>query len=434
MIQTHQQLLETSREYNTLFSKNEFYPIQKAYTTPHYLVLVIRFPGKTVGCYIGRGHGYEGFQFSEKIAPSYLRIQDKFLDYSRKYLVGARMGRIQVHPDYQSFSFTFKNEHPNNEFIFGYKEHQLFFMRRERDQTYCSWSNAVTLDDSSKLLRSLGATSLVTHEQKKQTIDQYLEGEEKKSSGKLVQKKKEKFLIKKVENIKNDYDLVLNFEKIEEALNADKIDLSKNMFEGFGHKIKFSGAENEWQKRDLIYQKIKKLKKAIGILKQRLDDTQLELENVRAGNFEFEVTKEKAIPLLWNNSLSSKKSSLQNQHNIKNFKLKNVTGVIGLDASSNDAIRSQAAKDHWWFHIDQYTGSHLILKTDDLSQLTQDDYRALGSFLRDQSKLSIDSIPLMFSQVKHVKGIKGVQGKVTVSKPKYLQCHYLSWAEIITLL
>ena len=435
MIQTHQQLLETSREYNTLFSKNEFYPIQKAYTTPHYLVLVIRFPGKTVGCYIGRGHGYEGFQFSEKIAPSYLRIQDKFLDYARKYLVGARMGRVQVCADYQSFSFTFKNEHPDNEFIFGYKDHQLFFMRRERDQNYCSWSNSTTVESSSKLLQNiLGGSVKILTEQKNQTIEQYLGTEEKKASGKLIQKKKEKFLLKKAENIKKDLGLVLNHKKIEEALIAGEIDLSKTSYEGHGQKIKFTGAENEWQRRDLIFQKIKKLKKAVGILEQRLKETELELENVRAGKFEFELTKEKAIPLLWNNTLSSKKTIKQSEHNVKNFKLKNITGVLALDASSNDFIRSQASKDHWWFHIDQYSGSHLIIKTDDLSQLSQEDYRALGSFLRDSSKLKIESIPLIFSQVKNVKGMKGVQGKVIVSKPKYLQCHYQAWAEIITLL
>ena len=80
MLQTHQQLKMICEEYNSLFSKNEFYPLQKAYTTPHFLVFIIRFPGQTVALYIGRGNQYQGIFVSTELPPSYLRVQDRLLD------------------------------------------------------------------------------------------------------------------------------------------------------------------------------------------------------------------------------------------------------------------------------------------------------------------------------------------------------------------
>jgi predicted ribosome quality control (RQC) complex YloA/Tae2 family protein len=123
-----------------------------------------------------------------------------------------------------------------------------------------------------------------------------------------------------------------------------------------------------------------------------------------------------------------------NDYNIKNFKLKNLTGVIGLDAVGNDWIRAQASKDHYWFHIENYTGSHCIIKTDDLTQLSIDDLGAIGSMLRDFSKLEILEIPVLYTQLKNIKGIKGTKGAVTVKKAKHLRCLYSDWKEIISIL
>jgi hypothetical protein len=435
MIQTHQQLLKTSEEYNTLFSKNEFYPIQKAYTTPHFLVLGLRFPGQNVVLYIGRGNQYEGIFISNKFPPSYLRIQDRLLDYVRKYLVGARLGKMEVDDNHFLTLFHFKNEHTDNSFAFGYKDRQLFFIKQSLEEIYTSWNGETSSGKNiAKLVdQLLGERSLPENTHPASwTLDKYFDDEHKKISGKPLQKKKEKFLEKKLNNISHDLEDVKKWHLIEEDLLSEEKEFDSEQTVFHGHKVKFASQLNDWQKRDVVFGKIKKLKRAEKILKTRLSETDEELSKVKGGEFEFEVTKEKAIAPLWQTTRSQKTKD-ESEHNIKNFKIRNLSGTIALDAESNDWLRSNGSKDHYWFHIENYPGAHCLIKTDDLNQLSSEEYSAIASLLRDHSKLEITEIPVIFSQLKNVKGLKGAQGKVLIKKPKYLRCNYIEWKEIITV-
>lgn len=434
MIQTHQQLKLSSEEYNSLFSKNEFYPLQKAYTTPHFLVLSVRFPGKTVAIYIGRGNQFQGVYLHDKLPPSYLRVQDRLLDYLRKYLVGARLGKMEVDDRGMVSLFHFKNEHSDNAFLFGYKERQLFFARQSKEEVYLSWSGeTVAGENLLALVDSFGPDKINAGTSREWSIEDYLKEEEKKISGQPIQRKKEKFLARKINNITEDLSTVKNWNLLQEDLQENRIDLNTDELRVHGQKIKLFGISSTWLKRDLIFKKIKKLKKAEEILSGRLEESRAEFENVKKGEFEFEVTKEKVIQPLWITHTRQQKAS-SSEHNIKNFKLKNLYGVIALDAGGNDFIRSQESKDHYWFHIENYPGSHCIIKTDDLSKLSIEDLSAIASMLRDYSKLDIREIPIIYSQLKNVKGIKGAKGKVTISKLKYLRCLYINWKEIISIL
>ena len=136
---------------------------------------------------------------------------------------------------------------------------------------------------------------------------------------------------------------------------------------------------------------------------------------------------------MWQTGTSSNKVKSGNEYNVKEFKIKNISGAIALDAESNDWLRSQGSKDHYWFHIENYPGSHCLLKTDDISKLSGDDLSAIASMIRDYSRLEIGAIPVIYSQLKNVKGLKGAQGKVLIKKPRYLRCNYIAWTEIITV-
>lgn len=435
MIQTHQQLLTIAEEYNTLFSQNAFYPIQKAYTTPHFLVLGLRFPGQNIVLYIGRGNQYEGFFISNKFPPSYLRIQDRLLDYVRKYLVGARLGKMEVDEKHFLTLFHFKNEHTDNSFSFGYKDRQLFFVKQTKEEIYTSWNGETSSGKNISDLvdKLLGEKTLADNSKASSwTLENYFSDELKKVSGKPIQKKKEKFLEKKINNITHDLNDVQKWHLIEDELLSEEVEFDVNQSVFHGHKIKLSSHLNNWQKRDVIFGKVKKLKRAEGILRTRLMETDEELSKVKVGEFEFEVTKEKAIAPLWQ-TLKSSKSKADGEYNIKHFKIKNLSGVIALDAESNDWLRSQGSKEHYWFHIENYPGAHCLVKTDDISKLTGEDLSAIASLLRDHSQLSISEIPVIYSQLKNVKGLKGAQGKVLIKKPKYLRCNYIKWTEIITI-
>ena len=265
------------------------------------------------------------------------------------------------------------------------------------------------------------------------SIEDYLKEEEKKIGGQPVQRKKEKFLIRKIKNITEDLDCVKKWKLLQDDLNEERLNLDLDELKIYGQKIKFLGLSSPWVKRDAIFKKIKKMKKAEEILSTRLSESKSEYENVQQGNFDFELTKEKIIQPLWITHQKQAKP-ISNHYNIKNFKLKNLTGVIGLDASSNDWIRAEASKDHFWFHIENYTGSHCIIKTDDFTKLSFDELAAVGSMLRDFSKLEILEIPVLYTQVKNIKGVKGAKGKVIVNKAKHFTCLYKDWKEIITII
>ena len=401
-------------------------------------MLGLRFPGQNVVLYIGRGNQYEGFFISNKFPPSYLRIQDRLLDYTRKYLVGARLGKMEVDDNHFLTLFPFKNEHTDNSFSFGYKDRQLFFIRQCKEDVYSSWngetSTGVKITDIIDKL--LGKRSLPdSHRTSSWTLDSYFQDEQKKVSGKPIQKKKEKFLEKKLNNITNDLNDVKKWHLMEDDLLSEEVEVEFGEHQTvlYGHKVKFGPHLNQWQKRDVVFGKIKKLKRAEEILKTRLQETDSELSLVKQGEFEFEVTKEKAIAPLWKTS-SAGRSTERSTYNVKNFQLKKLTGIIALDAESNDWLRAQSSKDHYWFHVENYPGAHCIIKHDDITLLTGEDLSGIASMLRDFSQLEILEIPVVYSQLKNVKGLKGAQGKVLIKKPRYLRCNYINWKEIITII
>jgi hypothetical protein len=417
MIQTHQQLHQSVLDYNSLFSKNEFYPIQKAYSTPHFIVLVVRFAGVTKAIYIGRGNQYQGFYVSEKMPPAFLRTQDRLLDFVRKYLVGARIGKALCSPDSMVFHFNYKNISTENYFLWGYKDRQLFFSKLENVE---SAPFAV-------------ADRPAQNQEANCSIENYLHEQEKKAGGANVVKKMEKFLLRKKKNIEDDFNNALLWKNLLDDLEKDKLDLSASELKVHGQKFKFQKSQNEWDRKNLIYNKIKRLKTAETLLSKRLIEVTEELNKVQSGQFEFSATKEKTIQPIWEGSFEKSKKINQN-YNVISFKLNGVNGVLGLDAHSNDWIRHEAAKEHWWFHIENQTGAHCILKTEDFSLLSFEDLGAIASMLRDYSKLSIVEIPVMYAQVKNIKGVKGSAGKVVVKKPKYLRCVYQDWNARISII
>jgi predicted ribosome quality control (RQC) complex YloA/Tae2 family protein len=164
------------------------------------------------------------------------------------------------------------------------------------------------------------------------------------------------------------------------------------------------------------------------ILKSRLSATETEYNKLLSGEVENEITREVAIQPCWPNQ---KKVVKNHSTNTKNISIKNLSGVIGLNSEGNDAIRNEGNKNHYWFHLESYSGSHCIIKTEDIGQLSFGELSAIASMLRDMSHLEILEIPMLYTQLKYVKGIKGSAGKVIVNKSKHLRCHYISWKDII---
>lgn len=394
-------------------------------------MLVVRVPGQTLYLYIGRGNQYIGIFVSLKAPPSFLRVQDKFLDYVRSHLVGAKISRLNYESDgiTELYKVQFKKDTENNYFSIGYHQRELFFITQEKDLCFTSWDNRIIPKVDLKLIESDFSKHF-----KILDIEKYVDDEEKKSVGVLERKKREKFLIRKIENIKKDIITSEKWKEIENELLEDQIDLSGVEVISHGQKFNLIGLKTDWEKKDFIFKRIKKMKRGFALLSERLQESEKELELTEKGQFKKEITKEKAIQVLWKVSGKNKKQESSSVGDYKEIHFKNLTGIIGLNANGNDQIRSMANKNHFWFHIENYTGSHLILKTDDIGRFTMEDFSFIASVLRDFSKLDILEIPIMFSQVKNLKGMKGVKGEVIVSKPKYMRCIYREWKEIISII
>jgi hypothetical protein len=415
-MQSHSQLLTSCEQYNSLFAENELCLLQKAYTTPHFLILAVRFPGKTIVLYVGRGNQYQGIYLADKIPPSHLRVQDRLLDYIRKYLVGAKLSRINCESNKMLVNLIFKSEGIAQNFYFGWNDRQLHFGIGQADAQF-----------------NFLAPSEEREKKRVKSLEDYLKSKDLEGSKLIVAKKKEKFLDKKIINIKRDIEKNSKWKAIEQKLNAGEIDLTGNEAIVCDEKIKLKNCTNEWQKRDLVFQKIKKLKRGEEILKGRLSLCIKELEDAGLGKVEFTVTKEAVIQPFWPNQKKIKQQSEKNKkQNIRYIKLGRIDGVVGLDASANDEIRKNQKKEYFWFHLENYKGAHCILKTDEINQVSFEQLNAVASMLRDLSHLEILTIPVVYTQLKNVKGVKGNSGKVIVNKGKHLQLQYIEWKSIIS--
>lgn len=364
---------------------------------------------------MGRGNQYQGIYLADKIPPTHLRIQDRFLDYVRKYLVNAKLSKITCEKVKMLISLEFKKEGVNKTFYLGWSDRHLYFDQQKLDESI-----------------GFGVPNESASTRLPWTLEDYLKSKNFEESKKVVQKKKEKFLTKKLQNIKNDIEKNSKWRIIEEKLVAEELDLTGTEIMVAQEKIKFPNCKNEWQKKDQIYKKIKKLRKGEEILQARLLETEAEQLKAQSGAVEFSLTKESAIQPCWP---AQKKNSVRpnTKENIMNLKLGKFNGVVGLDSSGNDSIRSGENKDNFWFHLDNLKGAHCIVKTNDLTQLSPTDLAAIASMLRDLSHLEITEIPMVFTQLKYVKGIKGSSGKVIINKAKHLRCNYISWKEIISI-
>lgn len=405
--------------------------MQKAYSTPHFLVLMVRVPGETKVIYLGRGNQYVGIYVSNQVPPSYLRIKDKALDFIRSHIVGCKMFKIEFIKDENGeyYQFDFKTDTSNNYFKIGYHQREMFWILKEKDLVFTSFNNQI---------QKAGTESAINSEISKfvyqDTIEHYLKTEEAKNTGVVTVKKREKFLLKKLDNIKKDFENSLSYKKLEEAIAKNELDFNVTELNVLGVRFNFVGLRSEWDKKNLVFNRIKKLKRGVTLLEQRLKETEEEYQKTIKGEVEVPVTKEKAIAILWKTKVKHKGQTNRNQSNdYIEFKFFQFTAFLGLNATGNDEIRSLSSKDHYWFHIENYPGSHLILKTDDIAKLTPEMYELIASILRDYSKLSITVIPVMFAQVKNLKGVKGVKGEVTVNKAKYLTCPYREWKAIIAI-
>ena len=89
----------------------------------------------------------------------------------------------------------------------------------------------------------------------------------------------------------------------------------------------------------------------------------------------------------------------------------------------NDQLRNRwASKEDYWFHLDGLKSTHAILKLERPTLPTQDQLSMAASIVARFSHFIDDWIPIIYTQVKNLKGVSGSPGMVIYKKEKHLRC------------
>jgi len=440
MIQNYRQLSENVKIYNDQIGSN-FGQIQKIYSTPHFICITIRFPGQSIYLYLGRGSHYEGIWQAETTPPSELRVKDLYLEYLRKHIRGAKIGKIFLDEKDRILLLPYYKKGSQNYFSIFWRGRSCYFLNLEGENTlFKSWSgleklerpldNKAVLDLFNPLGR--GEMEIKDKERKTGSIKEYFADQIASLSKGHFPKRKRKNLERKEHKIINDLGRVRSGPKIREALEALDFEIGdKTEMVIAGVKFKFSRALNEYQKRNQVYQKIKGFKIGEAILEKRLLELEQEKKKWLEGQVSPTLNTKKVIMPVWAQKSEKSKSKEVRDVPIDYFNTnEGLKLAIGKDVSANDYLRNKwAFKEDFWFHLEGYKSPHLIVKTSDVSQIP---FAEIGSMIRDYAKYDITEIPLVYTQVKHLKGVKGKSGSVTFKKAKYIRVEYLrNWPEKI---
>ncbi len=431
MIQTYDHIEAQIRLINSQIEGDVF--IQKIYSSSRYISIALRFKGKTKYFYFGRGHGYEGIWLSDKQIPSFLRKRDRFLEYLRKHISSSRLISVEADEKDRIFAINYHKWGRVNKIFIFYRARNCFFVHSYFDEkeasmkVFRSWDSSRDISDNTSFdeFDRIGRTSQERHSGKElKEIEILLEEEMKEAKGEKKVKKKEKFIKRKIKNITQDLDKVSSMGKlnslIEQTSDFSKLD-KKLQVDGI--KINFKSSDH-YKRRDEVYEKIKSLKRAESILESRLAQVESELSQV--SNLEFENTL-KAIGPKWGSSKNSKKEEKKGE-GYKTFSIQGFIVGVGLSAQGNDNLRKQwAKKDDYWFHLDSQQSPHIILKLGDAS-LTQDKIHIAAAALKQFGNFASNEINLIYTQVKNLKGVKGVPGTVNYKKEKHIKViNFTSW-------
>lgn len=426
--------------------------IQKIFSTAHYVCLHLRSPGKGHFLYLGRGQVYKGTCLGKKIPPSELRIKDKFLEYLRKHLRNMRL--IDLYLDDTDMIDLIHYGNQKNQAWLGffwkgprcYFLHQFWHEKKKQFVTVYSWKENQFDDylwEKENILaqfdelgrRDDGAKIERPYLENDTHIEQYLNSELEKLEKKSFPKKKKKFLDNKIKKIENDIKRIQLWRQLQGEIKSmnleDKDELSWN-----GHKIKFKYKENSYQKQGQLYELVKKWRKGETIQQRRLLECIQERKKWENGEAYKSVRPRPIYIPFWDTKKGQNDNSMGSGFKVETFQFESWTLKVGKDAKSNDFLRNNwAHKEDYWFHIEGDTSAHVIIKSSSKSiELNDQLFIVIASALKEFSKKSYLDIPIVYSQVKGLRGVKGAPGSVTIKRPRYRNVAYdQDWRKLLSM-
>lgn len=391
----------------------------------------IRFPGETIWLYLGRGKGFEGVWRDLKPPESKLRGRDKLLDYVRKQLSSTLFLGLEIDSLDRVAKIKYQKWGKPCCFYYFYRGRDAYFINDFWDETerkiYTSWGayrevqgNIISLfdevgrrdvDKKGELKKKEGdIQALLKQEEKSREINQ------RKKIGKLERKKKNIELdLIKIQGFFNQKELINKWKEIL-ALQGSVKELEQDKLILAGIKFKFSKEMSLFQRLSLIYSKIKKLQPLIAKMKGRLSNVEEDLIKVK-DNF---VLRKNFIQPIWMIDKSVKKEAKKEEFVEVIFSAGKM--AIGKNAQSNDEIRKKwAKKEDWWFHVENVASAHAYVKMDCVP--SPDIMKEIAIRLKEGSKFEGSEVPLIYTKVKNLKGVKGKAGAVFFKKEKRIRVY-----------
>lgn len=407
--------------------------VQQCMSTPHFLTFQVRFKGETQNFYFGRGAIYQGFDYSPLRPPAPLRIQDKFLQFARKYWRGLRVKNLTVADEDRVLELKVAFKGGEGRIWFFWRGRDLFFAHCLRNgpkvDLFKSWvgkcraseevAETLTVKD---VFEGLGFGEGKDKERIGDlSITRYFKEQEKRVALKKAPSSSESAKnIRLKEKIQKD---LRRFEIIPFLESQTKKDLTDVNQIGEGRfSINFKGLEGHYKKREYLFDKIKKWKKSKGFLEARLKSLSGEGKPKENKPNSFSMSLGKTIQPIWSEQKSEQ--IFKNESGFIKFSFRGVPCFLGRTALENDFIRKEkASKDDVWLHLENYKSGHLIIKTD-MSQLLPEDIAILASALVELNGIELVEIPVIYTKVRFLKGVKGVPGMVNYKKEKHITVYF----------
>lgn len=459
MIQNYNEMHKRVNLYNESIFVNtenvEYGQIQKLYSTHQYLALQTRFRGKTRVIFLGRGGGHEGLWVEDKLPHSKLRIRDRFLEYLRSHIKAYRVSEIILDPNDRILTIPIYKNNMRDLITLFYKGRDLYFshihqLDHRHYKIFLSWKKIdnpelldvdekktfdTVLDYYNELGRLPNVKNIDVHSKDLSSLKDHFDSF--KTGGVVaVTSKRKKFLKRKKLKIESDLKKVKSWSDLKILVEDPGFKFSGERTEVIlGTKFKFETEMNHFNRLNVVYQKIKKMKSGEVILNERLLDCESELLKGKTAISDEYKTPDKVLGPIWTSSSTKReKVKITHKEGIIEYKVDNIRFAIGTSANGNDYLRSQwANKNDFWFHIEGDKSAHLVVKESDISKITSEMLSIFGSALRDNSSSTALQIPFIFTQVKNLKGVKGSPGLVIYKKVKYLTVEYNpEWKAIIS--
>lgn len=415
--------------------------VQQCLSTPHFLCFQTRFKGKTLYFYLGRGAQYQGFDFSEVKPPANLRIQDKFLQYARKYWRGLQIGRVVASTEERCLLFQGYAQKAPVKVWFFWRGRDLFFSHAEiRDNKvyfFKSWIGKCTLIanhfeslSAKEVFEDVGFGTLEGLGERKGDISvaSYLNQfkfREAKEESSVESKSKRSRTIGKIKSDLKKFE-ILKF--LEAQTEKDLTDVKK-IGEG-RFSVRFSGLEGHYKKREFLYDKIKGWKRSQRFLENRLHELsdgpeKKGLKKTQKPSFG------KTIQPIWKENKT--KQTITKTSNYIELEYNGVKVFLGRTALENDFIRKNLAKkEDLWLHLDGHKSGHMFVKNQSGS-LGLEDIQILASAMVELNGISLQEIPVIYTQVRNLKGVKGTPGMVNYKKEKHIVVYFdQEWRQKLT--